>query len=80
MSTQSSSLYENGMEYPFTSPFQIVLIVSDSPSVDDTGRLHAHVAVGSADGLCVVGINLSGFVVECMENDITYKRFQWTST
>ena len=54
-------------------PFHVTVPNStDRQSVDDTGRLHAHVVIGSTDGL-FVGINLLGFIVECgMENDITH--------
>jgi hypothetical protein len=54
-------------------PFHVTVPNStDRQSVDDTRRLHANVALFT-DGLGVVGINLLGFVVDCvMENDITH--------
>jgi hypothetical protein len=55
---------DHWLEYAFTSPLQIVLIASP---VDHTGRLHAHVAVGSSGGLVLLV-----FVVErVMENVMT---------
>ena len=41
------------LEYAFTSHLQIVLIARP---VDDTGRLHAHIDVGSSGGLCAARV------------------------